>query len=104
MSSASDVAKSLENQKKQEKDDEYKPSMGYKPASGYDWNPFLKYPPNLYCMCGSGIKFKKCCSRKISRVIEISKVASMTEYMKKTIDYITELKSRGIAFKMEEKK
>jgi len=27
----------------------------------YKWNPFLKYPRNEACYCGSGVKYKKCC-------------------------------------------
>ena len=29
--------------------------------SGASWNPYLKYPRNKECYCGSGKKFKKCC-------------------------------------------
>jgi len=105
MSSASDVADSLKPKREDiQKKKKYKSNMGYRPINGYDWNPFLKYPPNLYCMCGSGVKFKRCCSNKISRTIEVSKVQHMTEYMNKTIEYISQLKSRGVVFKMEEKK
>lgn len=29
--------------------------------NGFSWNPYLKYPRNKECYCGSGKKFKKCC-------------------------------------------
>jgi hypothetical protein len=28
---------------------------------GASWNPYLKYPRNKSCYCGSSKKFKKCC-------------------------------------------
>jgi hypothetical protein len=32
-----------------------------KANQGYDWNPFLKYPRNESCYCGSKKKYKNCC-------------------------------------------
>ncbi len=32
-------------------------------------NPFVKWPPNLSCFCGSGRKFKKCCQDKIVKTV-----------------------------------
>lgn len=32
-------------------------------------NPFKKWPRNLPCFCGSGVKFKKCCHDKIIDVV-----------------------------------
>lgn len=33
----------------------------YKKKRLYVFNPYLKYPRNESCYCGSGLKFKKCC-------------------------------------------
>lgn len=37
------------------------PGKGYKPIEKHKFNPFLKYPRNESCYCGSGQKYKKCC-------------------------------------------
>lgn len=34
---------------------------GYYPAQGFAFNPYLKYPRNKECYCGSDKKYKKCC-------------------------------------------
>ncbi len=39
------------------------------PKKGAAWNPLLKYPRNLPCMCGSGFKFKQCCYKKLPRAV-----------------------------------
>lgn len=35
--------------------------LNHKKKRLFVFNPFLKYPRNESCYCGSGIKFKKCC-------------------------------------------
>jgi hypothetical protein len=42
-----------------------------------DWNPLLKYERNFPCFCGSGIKFKKCCMRKLTICIPLDLAAKM---------------------------
>jgi hypothetical protein len=36
---------------------------------GFDWNPLLTLPPNRPCPCLSGLKFKRCCRRRLPRVV-----------------------------------
>jgi hypothetical protein len=38
-----------------------KPGDALKLLPGYELNPFLKYPRNMNCYCGSGLKYKRCC-------------------------------------------
>jgi hypothetical protein len=38
-----------------------KPGDPLKLLPGYTLNPFLKYPRNMECYCGSGVKYKRCC-------------------------------------------
>jgi hypothetical protein len=33
------------------------------------WNPMLGFPRNNPCFCASGVKFKKCCLPRMTRVI-----------------------------------
>lgn len=52
-----------------------KPKTGkYEPKKGYDWNPFLKYPRNEPCYCGSKKKYKLCCIKTDALAID-SKIA-----------------------------
>lgn len=41
--------------------------IGYRIAPGFLWNPLTKYPKNWPCFCGSGLKFKKCCTDKVPK-------------------------------------
>lgn len=37
-----------------------KHGFAYSPPPGKVWNPARDYPRNLPCLCGSGLKYKKC--------------------------------------------
>lgn len=37
----------------------------YRLPDGAKWNPLRKFPVNKECFCGSKIKFKNCCDRKL---------------------------------------
>ena len=58
------------------------PRSFFKLKPGYSWNPSLNWPPNKACLCGSGIKFKKCHKNKISPVIETARLKETIEALR----------------------
>lgn len=63
------------------------PLMCKVPRTGYVWNPLLRHEVNAMCLCGSNVKFKKCCMRKMPECIpgELAKdfqgKTKVTQYM-----------------------
>lgn len=47
------------------------------------WNPFLKYPRNEPCYCGSRVKYKKCCQSTEAKVIPKAYVEAASTLIKK---------------------
>lgn len=46
-------------------------------------NPLLNWPRNFNCVCGSGIKFKKCCLNGLSRQVTIEDAKRINEKLEK---------------------
>ncbi len=88
--------------RKRQKDSKNAGRMAMKPKSGYEWNPFKKYPLNLHCYCGSGKKFKKCHANAIQQCVKSSDVKQIKAYVDKMIAYVSELKSEGIVYKTQQ--
>ena len=49
----------------------YKNTAGVDVAPTLVPNPLLKWPRNFRCVCGSGIKFKKCCLNGLASGVTI---------------------------------
>ena len=49
----------------------------------FKWNPYLKYPRNVSCYCGSGVKYKKCCLNNEPVAIEAGMADKATKLIKK---------------------
>ena len=46
-------------------------------------NPLLKWPRNFLCVCGSGIKFKKCCLNGLARLVTIKDALNIEQKLAK---------------------
>ncbi len=68
---------------------------------GFAWNPFTKFPRNLPCYCGSGTKFKRCHSGKISEVIASNKEMESKRLFNSVVKQIQDLSDRGVIFKLD---
>jgi SEC-C motif len=44
------------------------------------WNPMLRFPRNNPCFCASGVKFKKCCLPRMTRVISKENAKFIQQY------------------------
>lgn len=77
---------------------------GYAPEKTHTWNPFKKYPHNLACYCGSGKKFKKCHANNIPETIPKVQEKEVKAYLERMVKYVSLLKSKGITYKVEERK
>lgn len=58
----------------------------YEPIKGCDWNPFLKYPRNELCYCGSEKKYKLCCIKTDLLAIDSSVAKKAKPLVKKLRD------------------
>lgn len=52
------------------------------PQRGNDWNALQAYPRNAPCLCGSNIKFKKCCRDKLAKTLPVKDAAKAREFMR----------------------
>lgn len=68
----------------------YAAFMAYKDAKPYmimasDVNPtispFVDYPCNYQCLCGSGRKFEKCCREQLPLLVDQSEVSKMRMFV-----------------------
>lgn len=59
------------------------PGEAVKPREKFKFNPFLKYPRNETCYCGSGKKYKKCCMANEPAAIPEDVVPRATKLIKK---------------------
>lgn len=62
-------------------------------------NPWLKWPRNTPCFCGSARKFKVCCDGQLQRWVSGKEGKTMQDTMMKLLDVVETLKSQGITFK-----
>lgn len=62
-------------------------------------NPWLKWPRNTPCFCGSGRKFKVCCDGSLQRWVSEAEGKKMMETMPKLLEVVETLKAQGITFK-----
>ena len=69
---------------------------------GYEPNPLFKYPRNLPCFCGSGIKFKKCHLSKIPSHVKLVDFNKLDKYIQDMISVVTKLKENGVVYKKVE--
>ncbi len=63
-------------------------SKGFKLKDGWAHNPLTKYPPNYVCFCGTGAKFKKCCSNTIPRYVMNSQVPAIESEMRDILNIV----------------
>lgn len=57
--------------------------LGKRVVEGWEWNPLLKYPPNLQCFCGKTIlKAKRCCLPKLKPAVPVKYANMFKQYMK----------------------
>jgi len=59
----------------------------YAPKPGFEPNPFLGYPRNSKCFCGSGKKFKYCCKKRQPRLLVNEKAAIARSYLADAAEY-----------------
>lgn len=60
-----------------------KEKPGYIPTTGNEFNPYMKFPRNETCYCGSGLKFKKCCLPEEPMAINSKTAAKAKPLIKK---------------------
>lgn len=65
-------------------------------------NPLCRYPRNLPCFCGSGIKFKKCHMNFVPKYINKTESEKLSKYVDDMIKVVSELKQKGIIYKKVE--
>lgn len=75
--------------------------MAYGLKAGFAWNPWAKWPPNLYCVCGSGKKFKKCHMNNVSPAILVTDLERATAEFKNAVRHVQALKNVGLIFKKD---
>lgn len=66
---------------------------------GFDYNPWTKWPRNLACVCGSGLKFKNCHDGNLSHAIPRSQYVKAKMEFAKALGFVNSLKDRGIIYK-----
>lgn len=66
---------------------------------GFAYNPWLKWPRNLACVCGSGDKFKHCHDGKLSHAISILELDKAQKEMANALKVIGDLKAHGIFYR-----
>lgn len=49
----------------------------FMPQEGHVWNPMRDYPRNARCTCGSGKKWKVCCSSKVPETIPAERAKNL---------------------------
>lgn len=59
--------------------------MAWVVPEGKARNPYLDYPRNMQCFCGSGKKFKKCCQARMKDVVDAKDVNNLTNSMRTRI-------------------
>lgn len=62
-------------------------------------NPFSRWPRNLSCFCGSGVKFKKCHQGKIAAGVKQDQAKGLERDYKKVLAHVEGLQERGHIFK-----
>lgn len=70
---------------------------------GYVYNPWRKWPRNLACVCGSGLKFKVCHANNLSHAILITESDRANQEFSNALKFVETLKARGINYKREQK-
>jgi SEC-C motif len=68
---------------------------------GLKYNPFKKWPPNLFCFCGSGANFKRCCIDKIPAGVPETNYESLRRDCETMIAYVEGRKANGQGYKLK---
>lgn len=64
-------------------------------------NPFCKWPRNLSCFCGTGLKFKKCCGLKLHDRVLAKDYRILKEDFDRVVKFVKKLKSQGVSYKLK---
>ena len=65
-------------------------------------NPFIKWPSNLSCFCGSGRKFKKCCQGKIGKTVTEAESSTLKHDFDRILKYAQSLAAKGERYQLEQ--
>lgn len=61
---------------------------GFKLKPGWAHNPALKYPENYPCFCGSGQKFKKCCSNSLPLYVKSASIKKIEAEVNECLRFV----------------
>jgi hypothetical protein len=73
----------------------------YPEAKALAPNPFSKWPVNLSCFCGSGMKFKKCCEPKMPSQVPVKDAEILKADFEKQLQHVQGIHDRGNIFKKQ---
>ena len=79
------------NYKDEQKADRGRLRMCQALKNGYIHNPFVKYPRNLWCFCGSGKKFKKCCNGRVLEAVKLKGNEDLKLGFERTVKHVTDM-------------
>jgi hypothetical protein len=79
--------------------DGYKQARTHEDQKGMVDNPFSHWPVNWPCFCGSGDKFKKCCSDKMSHHVSSRDAQVLKADYEKQLVHVKNQMDLGVWYK-----
>lgn len=70
--------------------------------AGLVYNPFIKWPRNLSCFCGSAQKFKKCCESTIPFGVPAKKAHILATDFDRVLTHVKKLHDAGLVYSNQE--
>lgn len=68
---------------------------------GVVYNPFGSWPPNLWCFCGSGRKFKKCHDGRIPVGCSEHQFETLKKDFEKVFTHVQNLRDQGLPYTLK---
>lgn len=68
---------------------------------GVVYNPFIHWPRNLSCFCGSGEKFKKCHESKLQMGCSEHEYKVLKPDFDKILSHVERLHDSGVTYKLQ---